>query len=452
VGPHWWSVPITGPEDLKGRTFVTPQLGNTQDVAFRAWLKENGLSSDVEGGGEVSITPQANAEGLAAYASGQIDGAWVPEPWVSEYLKAGAQVLVDETTLWPQGQFVTTHVIVRTEFLEQYPDAVAAFLDGHLAALAAIEDDPTGSAEAANASLQSLTGSSLDPAVLTSAWANVQFIADPLPDTLKGSAEDAVDVGLLDAAKVEAAGGLGTLYDLTLLNDGPAVRAKRWRPRDHHHGTQARRLAWGCRPRQAAVAGRDQQETSATGARCTAWSTWTCTSPGEFVTVVGASGCGKSTLLNLIAGLDRPTSGDMHVVGRVAFMFQDATLLPWLNRGAERGARAQAARVPRRERRAGPRSCWRSCGSGRGRQASARAVRRDASAGGACPLPRPGRQVVLMDEPLGALDAMTRDHLHDEIERCGREQGLTVLFVTHNMREAVRLGRSGRADDQRRAA
>jgi NitT/TauT family transport system substrate-binding protein len=210
---------IAGPEDLKGRTFATPQLGNTQDVAFRAWLKENGLNSDVDGGGDVSITPQANAEGLAAFASGQIDGAWVPEPWVSEYLKAGAQVLVDETTLWPQGQFVTTHVIVRTEFLEQYPDAVAAFLDGHLAALAAIEDDPAASAQAANASLQSLTGSSLDPAVVTSAWANVQFIADPLPDTLKGSAEDAVDVGLLDAGKLEAAGGLpGTLYDLTLLN------------------------------------------------------------------------------------------------------------------------------------------------------------------------------------------------------------------------------------------
>lgn len=210
---------ITEPEDLRGRKIATPQLGNTQDVAFRAWLKENGLSSDVDGGGDVSITPQANAEGLAAYASGQIDGAWVPEPWVSEYLRAGAQVLVDETTLWPQAQFVTTHVIVRTEFLEQYPDAVAAFLSGHLAALQEIEADPAATADAANAFLKSLTGSSLDPQVLTSAWANVRFTADPLPDTLKRSAEDAIDIGLLDAGTLEAAGGLpGTLYDLTLLN------------------------------------------------------------------------------------------------------------------------------------------------------------------------------------------------------------------------------------------
>ena len=86
-----------------------------------------------------------------------------------------------------KGEFVTTNVIVRTEFLEQYPDAVEAFLDGHVAALKAIEDDPQASAEAANASLKSLTGSSLATDVLTAAWANVTFTADPLPATLKAS-------------------------------------------------------------------------------------------------------------------------------------------------------------------------------------------------------------------------------------------------------------------------
>lgn len=209
---------------LKGRKIATPQLGNTQDVALRAWLKDQGLTSDVDGGGDVSIVPQANAEGLAAYASEGIDGAWVPEPWVSEYVKAGAKVLVDEATLWPDGQFVTTNVIVRTEFLEQHPEAVQAFLDGHIAALKAITDDPKASAEAANASLKSLTGSSLAPDVLTSAWTNVTFTADPLPATLKASAEDAIAVGLLDADKVEKAGSLpGTLYDLTLLNKALAA-------------------------------------------------------------------------------------------------------------------------------------------------------------------------------------------------------------------------------------
>ena len=205
--------------DLKGRKIATPQLGNTQDVALRHWLGEQGLTSDTEGGGDVSIVPQANGEGLTAYASGQIDGAWVPEPWVSEYVKAGAKVLVDETTLWPDGDFVTTNVLVRTEFLEQHPDVVEAFLAGHVAALAEIDEHPEAAAEAANASLQSLTGSSLDADVLASAFDAVEFTADPLPATLQASAEHAVSVGLLDESKITAAGGLpGALYDLTLLN------------------------------------------------------------------------------------------------------------------------------------------------------------------------------------------------------------------------------------------
>jgi NitT/TauT family transport system substrate-binding protein len=210
---------ITSAADLKGKKIATPQLGNTQDVALRYWLTDQGLTSDTEGGGDVSIVPQANAEGLTAYSTGQIDGAWVPEPWVSEYLKAGAEVLVDETDLWPDGQFVTTNVIVRTEFLAEHPDVVEAFLTGHVAALAAIEEDPAGSAEAANASLQSLTGSSLAPDVLERAFSEVDFTADPLPATLQASAEHAVAVGLLDEAKIAGAGGLpGTLYDLALLN------------------------------------------------------------------------------------------------------------------------------------------------------------------------------------------------------------------------------------------
>jgi NitT/TauT family transport system substrate-binding protein len=205
---------------LKGTSIATPQLGNTQDVAFRYWLKEQGLTATTEGGGDVSIKPQANAEGLAAYASGSIDGAWVPQPWVAEYVKAGAKVLVDEKTLWPEGQFVTTNIIVRTEFLEQHPDVVKAFLEGHLAALDAIETDPKAAQEAVNASLQSLTGSTLDAAVLEAAFADVEFTADPLPATLVTSAEHAVAVELLDQAQIDAAGGLpGTLYSLDLLNE-----------------------------------------------------------------------------------------------------------------------------------------------------------------------------------------------------------------------------------------
>lgn len=211
---------ITDAQGLKGKTIATPQLGNTQDVAFRYWLKQQGLNVTTEGGGDLSIKPQANAEGLAAYASGSIDGAWVPQPWVAEYVKAGAKVLVDEKTLWPEGKFVTTNIIVRTEFLEQHPDIVTAFLEGNEAALDFIAKDPAAAKTAVNSSLQSLTGSSLDQDVLDAAFADVEFTNDPLPATLAESANHAVEVGLLEKDQLDAAGGLpGKLYSLDLLNE-----------------------------------------------------------------------------------------------------------------------------------------------------------------------------------------------------------------------------------------
>jgi NitT/TauT family transport system ATP-binding protein len=163
--------------------------------------------------------------------------------------------------------------------------------------------------------------------------------------------------------------------------------------------------------------------------------------PGEFVTLVGASGCGKSTVLSLIAGLEQPTQGGIEVQGNVALMFQDATLLPWLTAAGNVALALRLRGVPRRERMEKVEellevvrlSGWGSkrphelSGGMRQRVALARCLAQDAG-------------IVLMDEPLGALDAMTRDHLHDEIERIAAQRRLTVLFVTHNMREAVRLG------------
>jgi NitT/TauT family transport system substrate-binding protein len=204
---------------MVGKSFATPQLGNTQDVAFRYWLKEQGYETTVEGGGEVSIKPQSNAEGLAAYGSGAIDGAWVPEPWVSEYLAQGAKVLVDEATLWPNGDFVTTHIICRTAFLEQHPEAVAALLKGHLASLDSIQSDPTAAKESFTLNISALTGNSPKPEILDRAWDQVRFTYDPLTATLVKSAADAVAVGLLDQSAVDASGGLpGTLYDLAALD------------------------------------------------------------------------------------------------------------------------------------------------------------------------------------------------------------------------------------------
>ena len=207
------------PADLAGLTIATPQLGNTQDVAARNWLTDQGFTTDVEGGGDVSIKPQSNSDGLAAFSAGEIDGAWVPEPWVSSYVKAGAHVLQNEADLWDGGQFVTTVIVCRTGFIDQHPEAVTALLKGHLAALDFIASDPAGSQAAVNLSLAGLTGSSIDEAVLAAAWKNVNFTADPLSTTLVTSADHAVSVGLLEKDKIDAAGGLpGTLYSLDLLN------------------------------------------------------------------------------------------------------------------------------------------------------------------------------------------------------------------------------------------
>jgi NitT/TauT family transport system ATP-binding protein len=163
---------------------------------------------------------------------------------------------------------------------------------------------------------------------------------------------------------------------------------------------------------------------------------------GEFVCLIGASGCGKSTLLNLVAGLDKPTTGRVETgAGRVGLMFQEPALFPWLTAGRNVELALRARNVPRADRQtqagelldvvrlrgSADKRPHELSGGMRQRVALARALAQDAD-------------VLLMDEPFGALDAMTRDLLHDELERICAERALTVLFVTHNVREAARLG------------
>lgn len=206
---------ITSAAGLKGKTLATPQLGNTQDVALRYWLKEQGLTTTVDGGGDVTIAPQKNSAALQAFASGQIDGAWVPEPFATQFVAAGGTVLVDEKTLWPGGDFVTTNVVVRTEFLQENPDTVRAFLEANLDAIAFIEANPAKAREDVATKISAVTGQEVEPATLADAWGNLTFTADPLQATLKESATHAQTVGLLEKAPSD---GFSTLWDLAQLN------------------------------------------------------------------------------------------------------------------------------------------------------------------------------------------------------------------------------------------
>ncbi len=210
---------LTSAESLRGKTLATPQLGNTQDVALRFWLKQQGLATDAQTGtGDVNITPMANSEAVTAFQSGAIGGAWVPEPYASQLVAAGGKVLVDEASLWPDGQFVTTDVVVRTEFLMAHPDVVEAFLLANTQAVEFMKSNPKRAQGDFNAGLKALTGSGVDEVLLASAWKNIVFTVDPLKATLVESAAHAVQVGLLDQEKIDAAGGFDPLYDLSLLN------------------------------------------------------------------------------------------------------------------------------------------------------------------------------------------------------------------------------------------
>ncbi|MCZ2402957.1 ABC transporter substrate-binding protein [Paenarthrobacter sp. Z7-10] len=212
---------ISSVDQLRGARLATPQLGNTQDVALRHWLKDQDLSTDSEGGGDVHILPQDNATALQAFASGHIDGAWLPEPWMTRLIQqGGAHLLVNEKDLWPEGKFVVTNLVVRKEFLDQHPQTVAAVLEGELDALDFINSDPASAKEMVNAGIKEITGQELAAPVLESAWGNVGFTYDPLAATLITGAGNAQDVGLL--AEVNLSG----LYDLNPLDCALTGRGK----------------------------------------------------------------------------------------------------------------------------------------------------------------------------------------------------------------------------------
>jgi NitT/TauT family transport system substrate-binding protein len=204
---------IESPDDLGGKRLASPQLGNTQDVALRAYLADHGLSP-TEAGGTVQIIPTANPQILDLFRRGEIDGAWVPEPWATRLMvEGGGSLFLDERDLWPNREFTTAIVIARTAFLEDHPELVRAWLEAHVELTLWEQANPDEAKLLANQAIGGLTGAALPQAVLDGAWSRQQVTWDPLRQTILASARAAFAAGYLEAEP-----DLGQLLDLSLLN------------------------------------------------------------------------------------------------------------------------------------------------------------------------------------------------------------------------------------------
>jgi NitT/TauT family transport system substrate-binding protein len=204
---------INSAADLKGKAVASPQLGNTQDVALRTWLKSKGLNTDTTGGGDVSIRPQDNATTLNAFKSGELAGAWVPEPWATRLVtEGGGKILVNEADLWPQGKYVTTQLIVTTRFLKAHPDVVQKLVDGQVAANDYIKTNTADAETDVSDGIKAITGKAIDGNLVIASFKNIDFTNDPIASSL------VTDNATQKKFGFPAATSLKGLYDLSFLN------------------------------------------------------------------------------------------------------------------------------------------------------------------------------------------------------------------------------------------
>lgn len=206
---------ITCAAILHGKHLATPQLGNTQDVALRHYLASNGLKT-TEQGGSVRLTPIANPDILALFRRGEIDGAWVPEPWGARLIiEGGGEIFINETEQWPGGQFCTALVAVNRQFADRYPELVKVWLKTHVELTLWVRENPDAAKAIVNSEIARLTGNHLPQDVLDSAFERLTITYDPLPHTLEEMAQRAYSMGFLGDTEPNLTG----YCNLEILNE-----------------------------------------------------------------------------------------------------------------------------------------------------------------------------------------------------------------------------------------
>jgi NitT/TauT family transport system substrate-binding protein len=206
---------IRSTDDLHGKKIATPQLGNTQDVACRNWLKGNGFIL-TEKGGDVQVIPISNPDQLTLFITGEIDAAWTKEPWVARLINQGnGKMFLDERNLWPDRKFVTAHIIVSTAFLQKHPHLVQQWIEAHVELTDWINSNPSEARTLINSEIKKITGKELPAKILDDAFSRTTLTYDPIVPSLITSAGWAFEAGFLGKQRPD----LSSIYDLSLLND-----------------------------------------------------------------------------------------------------------------------------------------------------------------------------------------------------------------------------------------
>jgi len=206
---------IQTPKDFAGKKFASPQLGNTQDVALRKYLLDNGYKTK-EKGGNVEVIPVKNPDILTLFLKKEIDGAWVPEPWGEKLIKEGnGRLFLDERTLWPNGKFVTANIVVNPEYLKANPDVIKKLVEANVNETQWINNNKEEALKVYNTELKKLTGQTIPDDQLKAAFSKLEITYDPIKQSLFKSANDAFDIGFLGKTRPDLSG----IYDLTLLNE-----------------------------------------------------------------------------------------------------------------------------------------------------------------------------------------------------------------------------------------